>query len=179
MKIFFVQLFFVFIFFNTASSQTFQKCKATVTAEFNDTPYVLNSDQNLIVLNYTTGEFSFDVPVNSFESEIDSIENTLNTTSAILSYDGNIGVDIFTLTNTQLNTGKYYPMKGILQLNGFSKNVVCQYSVIKLNNNNNNQLRISLMLAFNPVEFGINKYFPKLTKPINFEVVEQILNKVN
>jgi hypothetical protein len=160
-------------------AQPDQKCKIALVAEIKDSLYRFTSDQCFLLLDYKSGKFHLEVPVNSFYSERDSITHFLYTRTSSLIYDGNTGVDLFNLLNDQKNSGEYFPMNGSLNLNGITKGIVSQYALVKLNNspaNTDQYMRITFLMDINPGEFGINKYVPLLTKPLRIEIIEQRLN---
>jgi polyisoprenoid-binding protein YceI len=163
-----------------AHAQPDQRCKVSVIVGIRDSVYELTSDQGYITFNYESGKFNLTLPINSLYSPLDTIAAFIKTSNGYLTYKGTTNVNSFDLTNTQMNTNKYFPMEGLLSLNGITKGIISQYALSKLNDGRDNtdrQMRITLMMNINPIDFGITKQFPNVNKLIRVEIIEQPLNR--
>ena len=170
-----------FFAFNCLSAQTSRNCKVLISTKFNDSLYTVVSKEATLTFNLATNDLTLKLKLKSLDHEIDTIENFFNQyqPSDDLIYLANTSINVFDLIESEANRNKIYPLSGNLTLNSISKGVEGTYSLLKLTNESQDtklNLRFSLDLSFNPIDFGINKIFPLLNQKVYIEIDEAIVN---
>jgi hypothetical protein len=171
--------FAIFICIELAANAQQSNCNITFTTVVNGKNINIRSKEAYLFLNSRSGDITLKVDLNSFDSELDTIDYYLSTRNDQLIFTGHLEDNIFDFLNNQENSGKNYPMEGVLTLNNINNNIDAQYNVLKINNERDDLLRnvrVSLFGNFKSNSFKLRSVFPLLTGDITFQVNEAVVN---
>src|SRR6186713_3324562 len=168
-----------FLLVRSSHAQTVVKCKVRFIAEVNDTNYMFSSTEGTLSLNSRTGDLNFSIPLKAIDSDMDTLDNYLETRDESLTFTSTITTSIFDIVNKDENRDTYFPTNGQLFLNNITKGVRGQFSAFKQNNEREeltNNLRMSLVFDIDPTDFNLSKYLPQLKEPVKVEIAESFVN---
>lgn len=166
-----------------AVCSTLAKSQSTLvaTVEFKDTVYTIKSTEAKASLNFRTGVLQITASLASFNCAVPAINKYLDSVGGTLLYNANINQDEFKFIQEE-NQEQLMPLQGIVLLNNSEKGIVGNYKLFKLNNSREdeeNNIRITLLFDIVPDDFKITNVLPALIKPIRFELVEAVITRMD
>lgn len=172
---------FALTFFTlTIVSAQLNSCTTRLSTLINNRPIILRSDDAVLTLNTTSCELTLKVNNATLLSETDTFNTLFHTREDMIVFTGTIPTNIVSILNQQSNTGKVYPVSGVLNINGQSVQLIANYSVLKVNNqreeNPSRNIKMSLFISFPPSTAKLNKYYPTGLGDFLIQVNEETVN---
>jgi hypothetical protein len=141
----------------------------------------LKSSQSYLTFNSKSGELQLKFDLRSLDGEPDTLDTYFDSRNEFLVFSGKLTGNLFEVLNQQENSSSNFPITGLLTLNQITDDVSGNYSLLKINNERDEELknlRLSLSLSFSPKDFGLPKILPKLVNPISLQINEAMITVV-
>jgi len=188
MKIFKITAFITLLFVcMQANSQNLYPSRIRLNAMLKDSMWYASSNAGIVQANEGSNEIAFRVDISTIVTDAPNLNATIaNIEKQYLFFKGNFPASNLSFTDTDNESQHDFVGKGFVTLNGITKQVDFDSEVYSFNSddqfsvgNNVYPLRIGLFFEVDPIDFGLDKLYKPLTKVIEIEVSNGLINKTN
>ncbi|HTA61038.1 MAG TPA: hypothetical protein VK835_01225 [Bacteroidia bacterium] len=170
-----------------AKSQNLFPSRVRLNTELKDSMWYATSNAGIVQANEANNEIAFKLDMATIITDDPGLNASLaNIEKQYLFFKGNFPASTLSFTDTDNETQHDFIGKAFITINGITKQVDYDSEVYSFNNddqysvgNNVYPLRIGLFFEFEPADFGLDKIYKPLTKFIEVEVSNGLINRTN
>ncbi|HXU26269.1 MAG TPA: YceI family protein, partial [Bacteroidia bacterium] len=182
-----ITLSIIFLFCMQTRAQNLYPSRVKINTELKDSMWYASSNAGIVQANEGSNEIAFRLDISTIVTDDPNLNPKLaNIEKQYLFFKASYPTSNLSFTDTDNESQHDYIGKGFITLNGITKEVGFDCEVYSFNSddqfsvgNNVYPLRIALFFELLPQDFGLDKIYKPLTKVIEIEVSNGLINKTN
>jgi hypothetical protein len=168
-------------------AQNLYPSRVRLNTELKDSMWYASSNAGIVQANEGSNEIAFRLDISTIVTDAPSLNASLaNIEKQYLFFKASFPASTLSFTDTDNESQHDFVGKGFVTLNGITKQVDFDSEVYSFNNDDQYSvgntvypLRIGLFFEFEPEDFGLDKIYKPLTRVIEIEVSNGLINKTN